>query len=114
MMDKEVFCVFHAVYSKDAKIPLFSLKVLSRIIGYSLVNFNAHKVVLLERTVAIKIFGYAPGFNTARSGYFLCYSSYILADGTTNLKTIEGYSRNKFLRYRGDFPDQHKAKRIKH
>ena len=113
-MDKEVFCVFHAVYFENVEIPLFSLKVLSRIIGYSPVNFNAHKVVLLERTAAIRIFGYAPGFNTARSRYFLCYSSYLLADGTKNVKTIEGYSRKKFLRYRGDFPEQHKAKRIKH
>ena len=114
MMDKEVFCVIHAVYSEDAKIPLFALKVLSRIIGYSLVNFNAHKVVLLERTAAIRIFGYAPGFNTSRSGYFLCYSGYLLVDGNTNVKTIEGYSRKKFLRYRGDLPEQHTSKRIKH
>ena len=114
MMDKEVFCVIHAVYSEDAEIPLFALKVLSRIIGYSPIHYNANKIVLLERTTAIRIYGYAPGFNISSSGYFLCYSGYLLADGKTNVKTIEGYSRKKFLRYRGDLPEQHTSKRIKH
>lgn len=113
MMDKEVFCVFHAVYSENAEIPLFVLKVLSRIFGYSPVHFNANKIMLLERTAAFRIFGLSPGFNTSRSGYFLCYSSYLLADGKTNVKTLEGYTRKKFLRYRGDLPEEHKAKRIK-
>ena len=66
MMDKEVFYVIHAVYSEDAEIPLFALKVLCQELLDTPLNFNAHKVVLLERTAAIRIFGYAPGFKTSR------------------------------------------------
>lgn len=113
MMDKEVFSIFHTVYSENAEMPLFTLKVLSKLFGYSPLPFNAYKVMLLERTAAIRIFGYAPSFNTLRSGYFLCYTGYTLADKKTDVKDLTGYSRKIFLRYRGDMPEQYITKRLK-
>ena len=84
-LDKEVLIVFHAS-SKNVELDLFTLKVLSRFMGFSSIQANANKVILLERTVALQIFGYAPTFNTLRSSYFLCYSSYALVDKKTNVK----------------------------
>ena len=113
MMDKEVFSIFNTVYSENAELPLFTLKVLSKLFGYSPLPFNAYKVMLLEKTAAIRIFGYAPSFNTLRSGYFLCYTGYTLADKKTDVKDLTGYSRKIFLRYRGDMPEQYITKRLK-
>lgn len=115
MMDKEVFSVFHVVFFENVEMPLFAFKILTKYLGYAPVHSNAHRVMLLERTTALRIFGYAPGFNTLRCGYFLCYTSYALSNKKTHkdVKELTGYTRKKFLRYRGDMPEQDTRKRLK-
>ena len=112
-MQKEIFIVYHSVYSDCPDVPLFCLKVLSRLMGYSFIPFNASKVMLLEKTAALRIFGYGPGYWASRAGYFLCYSSYAMADKKTDVSKLQGYSRKKFLRYRGDMPEETTVKRLK-
>lgn len=113
MMDKEVFCVFHSNFSEKPDLPLFALKILSRFLGPSPIQANANKVMLLERNAAQRIFGVSPGFNCSRAGYFLCYASYLLANKEKDMKQLGGYSRKKYLRYRGDMPEEAVVKRIK-
>lgn len=71
LLDKENFCAFHMQYSEEPELPIFALKVLSRFLGYSPLPMNANKILLLERASALRIFGYAAGFNASRAGYFL-------------------------------------------
>ena len=85
-LDKEVFIVFHTSFSKNADIALFTLKVISRFMGFSSIQANANKVMLLERTTALRIFGYGLGFNTLRASYFLCYYSHALANKKIDVK----------------------------
>lgn len=113
MLDKEVFCVFHSIFSEKPDLPLFALKILSKFLGPSPIQFNANKVMLIERNAAQRIFGVSPGFNCSRAGYFLCYASYLLANKEKDLKQLGGYSRKKYLRYRGDMPEESFVKRIK-
>lgn len=114
-LDKEVFVVYHKLYSDSPDVPMFAMKVLSRLMGYSYIPFNANKIMLLEKTAAVRIFGYSPGLWSSRAGYFLCYSAYALANKNTDTKPLEGYSRKKFLRYRGDMPENESTnvKRLK-
>lgn len=69
--------------------------------------------MLLEKTAALRIFGYGQGFWPSRAGYFLCYSAYALADKKKDVKAIGGYKRKTFLRYRGNMPEDSDRKRIK-
>ena len=55
------------VYSNDLELPFFALKVLSRFMGYTPIPMNANKVLLLERVVALRIFGYVASFNASRA-----------------------------------------------
>lgn len=111
-LNKAVFCAFHMNFSEDAELPIFAFKVLSRFMGYTPLQINANKVLLLERAAALRIFGYAVGFNASRAGYFLCYSSYAAAAEVSDINLLGGYRRRKFLRYRGDMPSS--PKRIKY
>ena len=69
-IDKEIFVVFHNKYSDDASIPILALKALSRYMGYSFIPNNVTWIMLIEKTAAICIFGYGPGFWPSRAGYF--------------------------------------------
>lgn len=93
---------------------MFALKVLSRFMGYNHpIQFNANKIMMLEKSAALRIFGYGPGFWPSRAGYFLCYSAYALAHGEKDLEKLSGYKRKKFLRYRGELPEDSSSKRLK-
>ena len=102
---KEFFVVFHNKYSDDASIPILALKALSRYMGYSFIPNNVTRIMLIEKTAAIRIFGYGPSFWPSRAGYFLCYAAYALGHGMKSVESLQGYTRKKFLRYRGDMPD---------
>lgn len=113
LLDKDVFIVFHSLFSENPEFPMFALKVLSCFMGFLPIQFNANKIMLLEKTCAMRIFGYGPGFWASRAGYFLCYASYALAHEETDVNRIGGYSRKKFLRYRGNIPDDKVVKKLK-
>ena len=108
-IDKEIFVVFHNRYSDDVSIPILALKALSRYMGYSFIPNNVTRIMLIERTVAIRIFGYDLGFWPSRVGYFLCYAAYALGHGMKSVESLQGYTRKKFLRYRGDMPDDEES-----
>lgn len=110
-LDKVVFCAFHMNFSKDAELPVFALKVLSRFMGYTLLQINANKVWLLERAAALRIFGYAASFNASRAGYFLYYSSYAATVEESDINLLGGNRRRKYLRYKGDMPKSPKRMR---
>ena len=65
--------------------------------------------MLIEKTVAIRIFGYGPGFWPSRAKYFLCYSAYALGHGMKSVESLQGYTRKKFLHYRGEMPDDEES-----
>ena len=108
-IDKEIFVVFHNKYSDDASIPILALKSLSRYMGYSFIPNNVTRIMLIEKTASIRIFGYGPGFWPSRAGYFLCYTAYALGHGMKSVESLQGYTRKKFLRYRGDMPDDEES-----
>ena len=112
-LDKATFCALHSQFSEDPEVPLFALKTLSRFMGYHTLQMNSNKVLLLERSAVLRIFGYAPGFQASRAGYFLCFSSYVIASKEKDVKLLGGYNRKKYPRYRGDFPTQGMTKRLK-
>ena len=103
-IDKEIFVVFHNKYSDDASIPMLALKALSRYTGYSFIPNNVTRIMLIEKTIAIRIFGYSTGFWPSRAGYFLCYFAYALGHDMKSVESLQGYTRKKFLCYRGEMP----------
>ena len=105
-IDPNSFLVFHSSFSEDATWPILCIKALTRLLGFSGLQYNAHKVMFLEKTAAIRIFGYGPGYSASRAGYFLAFTSYALAANRTDVKSIAGYKRRKFLRYRGKIPKE--------
>lgn len=112
-LDKDVFCAFHAQFSEDPEVSMFAMKVLSIFMGYIPLQMNTNKILLIERAAAFRIFGQAPRFNSSRSGYFLCYSSYALAAKDKDVKLLAGYKRRKYLRYRGSMPEESDVKKLK-
>lgn len=114
-LDQDVFCALHTQFSEDPDLSLFALKTLSKYMGFHPLQSNSNKVLLLERSAAFRIFGHAPGFQASRAGYFLCYSSYALASNQKDLNLLGGYKRRKFLRYKGNIPNEEPdVKKIKH
>lgn len=103
-IDKEIFVVFHNKYFDDASIPILALKALSRYTAYSSIPNNVTRIMLIDKIAAIRIFGYGPSFWPSRAGYFLCYSAYALGHGMKSVESLQGYTRKKFLRYRGEMP----------
>ena len=95
-IDKEIFVVF-------------LIKALSRYMGYSFIPNNVTRIMLIERTAAIRIFGYGPGFWPSKAGYFLCYAAYALGHGMKSVESLQGYTRKTFLCYRGDMPDDEES-----
>ncbi|MCO5613316.1 hypothetical protein L7F22_067592 [Adiantum nelumboides] len=99
-LDKDVFCALHSQFTDHPELPMFSIKTLSRFMGFLPLPNYVNRILVLERAAAFKIFGYAPGFHGSRARYFLCYSSYFISNKDTNVKLLAGYKRRKFLRYR--------------
>ncbi|MCO5583885.1 hypothetical protein L7F22_037801 [Adiantum nelumboides] len=113
-LDKDVFCAFHSQFSDHPELPMFAIKTLSRFMGFLPLPNNVNRILLLvKRTAAFRIFGYALGFHGSRAGYFLCYSSYVLSNKDTNVKLLAGYKRRKFLRYRGKLLETSATKKLK-
>ena len=114
-IDKEIFVVFHIKYSNDASIPILALKAHSRYTGYSFIPNNVTRIMLIEKTTAIRIFGYSPSFWPSRARYFLCYSAYALGHGMKSVESLQGYTHKKLLCYRGEMPqdDDSSVKKLK-
>ena len=52
--------------------------------------------MLIEKNVAIHIFGYGPGFWPSRAGYFLCYFAHALGHGMKSVEFLQSYTPKKF------------------
>ncbi|MCO5595446.1 hypothetical protein L7F22_049488 [Adiantum nelumboides] len=67
-LDKGVFCAFHSQFSDHPKLPMFAIKTLSRFMDFVPLPNNVNRILLLERALAFRNFGYAPSFHGSRAG----------------------------------------------
>lgn len=92
--------IFHQKFSRDnADFPLFAIKTLSRYLGAYPVRWNADNIVLVDKHVAVRVFGQAPGVYMLRSKYNLTYAAYGLGCGITDPKLLKEYGKRDFLRF---------------
>ena len=92
--------IIHAKYSNDAYMKILAFKALSRFLGGYHIKNSVNKIILLEKKMAIDIFGFAPGHTSCRAGYFLSYTAYALALGIEDPKLLTGYGKNYMLTHR--------------
>ena len=85
-------------------MPVFALKTLSRYLGGYLVSLNAKKVMLLQKHVVIKIFGYAYGLQGSLAAHYLTYTGYALSIGVTDPKKLTSGGKRYLLRH-GELQD---------
>ena len=57
-------------------------------------------IILLEKYMALDIFGFAPAHASCRAGYFLNYTAYALALGMEYPKLLIGYKKQYMLAHR--------------
>ena len=98
--------IIHAVYSEDAYLKILAFKTLSKFLGgYQIAN-SVNRIILLEKYMALDIFGFAPGHTSCRAGYFLSYTAYALALGIEDPKLLTGYGRHYMLSHRKREPKE--------
>ena len=99
----------------SSSLPMFALKALSKIVGSQPLHRGVEKIILVEKEEAIRIFGYMPGFNGSRAAYFATMAAYILAHlgSAQEVKKIQGYNKQEYLKYRGEVDWPVVMKRIK-
>ena len=61
---------------------------------------SVNKIILVEKNMAMDVFGFAPGHPSCRAGYFLSYTAYALALGVEDPKLLTGYGKNYMLAHR--------------
>ena len=62
------------------------------------------KIILVEKQEAIRAFGYMPGLNLSRTGYFATMGAYLLAHVgcAKDLLALKDYRKQEYLRFRGN------------
>ena len=96
-LPKSGIYIIHAKYSNDAYVKILGFKTLSKFLGGYHMKSSVNKIILLEKNMAMDIFGYAPGHPSCRAGYFLSYTAYALALGIEDPKLLTGYGKNYML-----------------
>ena len=89
--------ILHGVYSNDAYLKILAFKTLSKFLGGYQIPSSVNRVILLEKYMALDIFGFAPGHASCRAGYFLSYTAYALALGIKEPKLRTGYGGQYML-----------------
>ena len=92
--------IIHAKYSNDAYMKILTFKTLSRYLGGYPMKNSVNRVILLEKNMAMDIFGFAPGHTSCRAGYFLSYTAYALALGIQDPNLLTPYGRNYMVAHR--------------
>ena len=92
--------IIHAKYSNDAYLKILTFKTLSKFLGGYHMRSCVNRIILVEKNMAIDIFGFAPGHPSCRAGYFLSYTAYALALGIENPKLLTDYGKNYMLTHR--------------
>lgn len=92
--------IIHSKYSNDAYERLLMFKVLSRYLGGYQLPIAANRIILIEKNMALDIFGHADGHPSCRAGYFLTYTAYALALGIEDHKLLTDYGKNYMLCHR--------------
>ena len=72
---------------------MFAIKVLSCYLGGYIVRMNARKVMLVEKQLALDIFGQAPGVYAMRNKYYLAYGAYGLSCGVRDSRQLTEYGK---------------------
>ena len=103
-LNKETVAIYHSKYSENYQIPLLAFKALSRVNGSVPINKGVDKVILVKKQEAIRAFGYMPGFNVSRAGYFATMGAYMLAHlgCAKDLLLLKDYKKQEYLRFRGN------------
>lgn len=92
------FVCLHNKFSKPATaFSVFAIKVLSRCLGGYAIRMNADKVMLVEKQLAVDIFGQAPGVYAMRSKYYLAYAAYGLSCGVRDSSQLLEYGKREML-----------------
>ena len=78
--------IIHGVYSCDAYLKILAFKTLSKFLGGYQIPPTVNRIILLEKYMALDIFGFAPAHASCRVGYFLNYTAYALALGIEDSK----------------------------
>ena len=90
--------IYHNKFSPNCAVfPLFAMKTLSRYLGGNSVRYNADKVILVEKDLAIEIFGQGPGVYALRSKYYLTYTGLALTAGIRDPALLDDYGKKELL-----------------
>ena len=100
VLPKSRMHIIHAKYSNDAYLKILTFKTLSKFLGGHQIRNSVNRIILVEKSMAIDIFGFAPGHPSCRAGYFLSYTAYALALGIENPKLLTDYGKNYMLTHR--------------
>lgn len=104
-LPKSSMYIIHAKFSDDAYIKILGFKTLSKLLGGYTMKNSVNRIILVERNMAMDVFGYAPGHPSSRAGYFLSYTAYALALGIEDPKLLTGYGKNYMLAHREREPN---------
>ena len=93
----EFICLHHKFSRPSILFTMYTIKVLSRYLGGYTIRMNADKVMLVEKQVALDIFGQSPGVYAMRSRYYLAYAAYGLSCGIRDANELPDYGKRQLL-----------------
>ena len=97
---KEGIIIIHTKYSNNAYVPITTFKPLSRFLGGYTIPTSVNRIILVEKRIALDVFGTIVEFMSARARYFLSYIAYALALGIIDPKELTPYGKNYMLKHR--------------
>ena len=100
VLPKSRMHIIHAKYSNDVYLKILTFKTLSKFLGGYQIRNSVNRIILVEKSMAVDIFGFSPGHPSCRAGYFLSYTAYALALGIENPKLLTDYGKNYMLTHR--------------
>ena len=68
VLPKSCMYIIHAKYSNDAYLKILTFKTLSKFLGGYHMRSCVNRIILVEKNMAIDIFGFAPGHPSFRVG----------------------------------------------
>lgn len=86
--------------SQEGKVANFVFKTLSLFLGAMIIPESYEKIILIEKSTALEIFGCYPGYGDNRRGYFHTYVAVALSLGIENPEELEEYGKQRLLRYK--------------
>ena len=102
-LSKSKILIYHNNLSEEGTLATFFFKTMSRFLGGAVIPGSYEKVILVEKIIALSVFGYQPTISCSRRGYFLAYTAFALALGIENVEELltGPYGKNRLLRHKG-------------